>query len=136
MVRAKREDSSSRGADGVTTNVDHAGGQTGSHMSQLSETDDPNYCPPTREDAQGDEDDGEGDEEEEEEEEEEEPLNSGDDVSEEEPDVLFQSENVVVCQYDKIHRSRNKWKFCLKDGIMAIHGRDHIFQKATGEAEW
>ncbi|CAH8439253.1 unnamed protein product [Schistosoma haematobium] len=75
-------------------------------------------------------------EEEGEEDEEEEPLNSEDDVSDEEPEVLFESDNVVVCQYDKIHRARNKWRFHLKDGIMSINGRDHIFQKAVGEAEW
>ncbi|KAH8854957.1 Transcription initiation factor IIA subunit 1 [Schistosoma japonicum] len=74
--------------------------------------------------------------EEEEEDEEEEPLNSEDDVSDEEPEVLFESDNVVVCQYDKIHRARNKWRFHLKDGIMSINGRDHVFQKAVGEAEW
>ncbi|VDQ09182.1 unnamed protein product [Trichobilharzia regenti] len=39
---------------------------------------------------------------EEEDDEEEEPLNSGDDVSDEEPEVLFESDNVVVCQYDKV----------------------------------
>ncbi|GAA50950.1 transcription initiation factor TFIIA large subunit [Clonorchis sinensis] len=77
-----------------------------------------------------------GDEDEEEEEEDDEPLNSEDDVSDEEPEVLFESDNVVVCQYDKIHRSRNRWRFHLKDGIMAINGRDHVFQKAVGEAEW
>ncbi|CAH8439857.1 unnamed protein product [Schistosoma rodhaini] len=52
--------------------------------------------------------------EEEGEDEEEEPLNSEDDI----------------------HRARNKWRFHLKDGIMSINGRDHIFQKAVGEAEW
>ncbi|XP_031655999.1 transcription initiation factor IIA subunit 1-like isoform X6 [Oncorhynchus kisutch] len=36
---------------------------------------------------------------------EEEPLNSEDDVSDEEDQELFDTENVVVCQYDKIHRS-------------------------------
>nr|VZI11428.1 unnamed protein product [Spirometra erinaceieuropaei] len=101
-VRAKREDGSGRGSDDAAASADPAGGQTGSHMSHLSETEDPNYCPPTRGDDQADVDDGDGEDEEEEEEEEEEPLNSGDDVSEEEPDVLFQSENVVVCQYDKV----------------------------------
>ncbi|CAH8436053.1 unnamed protein product [Heterobilharzia americana] len=39
----------------------------------------------------------------EEDEDEEEPLNSEDDVSDEEPEVLFESDNVVVCQYDKYH---------------------------------
>ena len=33
---------------------------------------------------------------------EEEPLNSEDDVSDEEGQELFDTENVVVCQYDKV----------------------------------
>ncbi|THD27405.1 Transcription initiation factor TFIIA large subunit [Fasciola hepatica] len=81
-------------------------------------------------------DESTGLDEEEEQEEEEEPLNSGDNVSDEEPEVLFESDNVVVCQYDKIHHSRNRWRLHLKDGIMAINGRDLVFQKAIGEAEW
>lgn len=36
----------------------------------------------------------------------------------------------------QINRSRNKWKFYLKDGIMNLAGRDYIFQKANGDAEW
>ena len=31
-----------------------------------------------------------------------EPLNSADDVSEEDPTELFDSDNVIVCQYDKV----------------------------------
>jgi len=34
---------------------------------------------------------------------EEEPLNSGDDVSEEDPSDMFDTDNVVVCQYDKVY---------------------------------
>uniref|UniRef100_A0A3Q2YD43 General transcription factor IIA, 1 n=1 Tax=Hippocampus comes TaxID=109280 RepID=A0A3Q2YD43_HIPCM len=67
---------------------------------------------------------------------EEEPLNSSDDVSDAEDHELFDTENVVVCQYDKIHRSKNKWKFHLKDGIMNLNGRDYVFSKAIGDAEW
>ncbi|XP_058799713.1 transcription initiation factor IIA subunit 1 [Phymastichus coffea] len=67
---------------------------------------------------------------------EEEPLNSEDDVTDEDPTDLFDTENVVVCQYDKITRSRNKWKFYLKDGIMNLSGKDFVFQKANGDAEW
>uniref|UniRef100_A0A8C7ZMH3 General transcription factor IIA, 1 n=1 Tax=Oryzias sinensis TaxID=183150 RepID=A0A8C7ZMH3_9TELE len=67
---------------------------------------------------------------------EEEPLNSGDDVSDDENQELFDTENVVVCQYDKIHRSKNKWKFHLKDGIMNLNGRDYVFSKSIGDAEW
>ncbi len=65
-----------------------------------------------------------------------EPLNSDDDVSDADPSELFDSENVVVCQYDKITRQRNKWKFHLKDGIMNLNGKDYVFQRASGEAEW
>lgn len=67
---------------------------------------------------------------------EEEPLNSDDDVSDEDPQELFEAENVVVCQYDKISRTRNKWKFQLKQGIMNLKGRDNVFFKAMGEADW
>ncbi|XP_064484283.1 transcription initiation factor IIA subunit 1-like [Ornithodoros turicata] len=68
--------------------------------------------------------------------EEEEPLNSDDDVSDEEVSENFEIDNVVVCQYDKISRSRNRWKFHLKDGIMNLQGKDYVFQKAVGDAEW
>ncbi|XP_052768356.1 transcription initiation factor IIA subunit 1-like [Mya arenaria] len=68
--------------------------------------------------------------------EEEEPLNSDDDVSEEDPSELFDTDNVVVCQFEKISRNKGKWKFLLKDGIMNLDGKDHIFQRGTGEADW
>ncbi|OWF53124.1 Transcription initiation factor IIA subunit 1 [Mizuhopecten yessoensis] len=58
--------------------------------------------------------------------EEEEPLNSEDDVSDEDPIELFDTENVVVCQYDKINRNKNKWKFHLKDGIMNLNGYANV----------
>lgn len=83
-----------------------------------------------------DEEDDQNDDENEYTGEEEEPLNSEDDVSDEDPSELFDTDNVVVCQYDKITRSRNKWKFTLKDGIMNLQGRDYVFQKAVGDAEW
>ncbi|VDN24061.1 unnamed protein product [Gongylonema pulchrum] len=68
---------------------------------------------------------------------EEDPLNSGDDQSDDEDiDELFEAENLVMCQFEKIHRARSKWKFTLKDGIMHISGKDHCFQRCSGEAEW
>ncbi|KAG5681597.1 hypothetical protein PVAND_011013 [Polypedilum vanderplanki] len=67
---------------------------------------------------------------------EEEPLNSEDDVTDEDAADLFETDNVVVCQYDKINRSRNKWKFYLKDGIMNLNGKDYVFSKSNGDAEW
>ncbi|XP_010180731.1 PREDICTED: TFIIA-alpha and beta-like factor [Mesitornis unicolor] len=67
---------------------------------------------------------------------EEDPLNSGDDVSEQDTPDSFDTDNVIVCQYDKIHRIKNKWKFYLKDGVMSFNGKDHVFAKAIGDAEW
>ncbi|GMT09512.1 hypothetical protein PFISCL1PPCAC_809 [Pristionchus fissidentatus] len=67
----------------------------------------------------------------------EDPLNSDDDQSDDEDLVtLFDSEDVVMCQFEKVSRARSKWKFALKDGIMHINGKDFCFQKCTGEAEW
>ncbi|XP_028411825.1 transcription initiation factor IIA subunit 1-like [Dendronephthya gigantea] len=65
-----------------------------------------------------------------------EPLNSDDDVSDDDSSELFETENVVVCQFDRITRSKNKWKFHLKDGIMNLNSNDYVFTKANGEAEW
>ncbi|CAL8285260.1 unnamed protein product [Arctogadus glacialis] len=67
---------------------------------------------------------------------EEDPLNSGDDVHDQDIPDLFDTDNVIVCQYDKIHRSKNRWKFHLKDAVMCYGGRDYVFSKAIGEAEW
>merc|ERR1712098_595020 len=67
---------------------------------------------------------------------EEEPLGSEDDISDEDASDLFETDNVVVCQYDKITRARNKWKFYLTDGILNLNGKDYVFQRAHGDAEW
>lgn len=91
-------------------------------------------------DEDDDDDDADDDETEESQEkdaEDEEPLNSNDDDSDEDDaGELFDVENVVVCQYDKIHRAKAKWKFNLKVGIMNLEGKDHVFLKANGEADW
>ena len=100
-----------------------------------------------------DDDDNDPDGDEEDEGVEEEPLGSEDDISDEDASDLFDTENVVVCQYDKITRARNKWKFHLKvcnriifkhfanhvycqDGIMNLNGKDYVFARANGDAEW
>uniref|UniRef100_A0AC34FQS1 Uncharacterized protein n=1 Tax=Panagrolaimus sp. ES5 TaxID=591445 RepID=A0AC34FQS1_9BILA len=81
--------------------------------------------------------DNKGEEEAEEEGGDEDPLNSADDQSDDEDlDTLFESSNIIVCQFEKVNRARNKWKFTLKDGIMHLEGKDYCFQKCTGEAEW
>merc|ERR1712168_1041616 len=83
-----------------------------------------------------DDDDTDPDGEDEDEGAEEEPLGSDDDISDEDASELYETDNVVVCQYNKISRTRNKWKFNLKDGIMSLNGKDYVFSSANGEAEW
>ncbi|KAJ2894226.1 transcription factor IIA subunit alpha [Coemansia aciculifera] len=66
-------------------------------------------------------------------------INSDLDDSDEEDDTednAEDSEHVILCQYEKVTRSKSKWKCVLRDGIMLINGRDYLFQKATGEFEW
>jgi len=124
-----RSQTGSKGTDnGGVTQLDGANGSS-SDEDDVDDDDD--------DDLEEDEDkDDEEHDEDNEENQEEEPLNSEDDVSDEDPSALFETDNVVVCQYDKITRSRNRWKFHLKDGIMNINGRDYVFQKANGDAEW
>jgi len=55
-----------------------------------------------------------------------------DDDDDEEPDT----EHIVLCQYEKVTRVKNKRKANLKDGIMHINGKDYVFSKATGEFDW
>ena len=67
---------------------------------------------------------------------EEEPLNSEDDISDDDPEKIFETDNVIVCQYEKVNRTRNKWKLNFVSGIANLHGKDSVFHKAVGEAEW
>lgn len=43
---------------------------------------------------------------------------------------------IVLCMYEKVHRTKNKWKCQLKDGVISIGGKDWVFNKANGEFEW
>ncbi|KAL1925692.1 uncharacterized protein VTP21DRAFT_575 [Calcarisporiella thermophila] len=44
--------------------------------------------------------------------------------------------NIVLCLYDKVTRTKNKWKCILKDGVVFLNGRDYLFHKANGDFEW
>lgn len=51
-------------------------------------------------------------------------------------DTEPETDNFVLCQYEKVTRIKNKRKTNLKDGIMHLNGRDSVFHKATGEFDW
>lgn len=45
-------------------------------------------------------------------------------------------EHIILCQYDKVTRTKNRWRCMLKDGIVLVNGKDYLFNKATGEFQW
>lgn len=64
------------------------------------------------------------------------PLNEDDD-DDDELDDLEQGEDepntqhLVLAQFDKVTRTKNRWKCTLKDGIMHLNGRDVLFNKVV-----
>ncbi|PIN05291.1 RNA polymerase II transcription initiation factor TFIIA, large chain [Handroanthus impetiginosus] len=67
-----------------------------------------------------------------------EPLNEDDD---DDLDDVDQGEDLntthlVLAQFDKVTRTKSRWKCTLKDGIMHINNKDILFNKATGEFDF
>ncbi|KAI9298969.1 hypothetical protein K502DRAFT_339057 [Neoconidiobolus thromboides FSU 785] len=46
------------------------------------------------------------------------------------------AEHIILCQYDKVSRTKNRWRCNLKDGIILVNGKEYLFSKATGEFQW
>ncbi|KAH6766029.1 Transcription factor IIA [Perilla frutescens var. hirtella] len=68
-----------------------------------------------------------------------EPLNEDDD--DDDLDDVGQGEDLntthlVLAQFDKVTRTKSRWKCTLKDGIMHINNKDILFNKATGEFDF
>ncbi|CAH9115678.1 unnamed protein product [Cuscuta epithymum] len=68
----------------------------------------------------------------------EDPLNENDD---DDLDDVDQGEDLntthlVLAQFDKVTRTKSRWKCTLKDGIMHINNKDILFNKATGEFDF
>jgi len=59
-----------------------------------------------------------------------------DDDDDDDNDDENETEHLILCQYEKVTRIKNKWKCSLKDGIINVNGKDYLFQKATGDFEW
>ncbi|KAF9177627.1 Cyclin-dependent kinase 3, partial [Haplosporangium sp. Z 767] len=64
------------------------------------------------------------------EEDEEDDTGLGSDLDDSDGDMDEESDNIVLCQYDKVSRTKSKWKCVLKDGVMLINGKDYLFHKA------
>ncbi|PKA63222.1 hypothetical protein AXF42_Ash017690 [Apostasia shenzhenica] len=66
------------------------------------------------------------------------PLNEDDDDDNDSDDFDHGEEeqstqHLVLAQFDKVTRTKSRWKCTLKDGIMHINNRDILFNKANGE---
>lgn len=66
----------------------------------------------------------------------EEITSEDDEPGAEDADVLLDTENVLVCQFDKIDKKKNKFHLQLKAGIMTINEKDYVFNRCIGQAEW
>eukprot|EP00217_Crustomastix_stigmatica_P005648 CAMPEP_0183792986 /NCGR_PEP_ID=MMETSP0803_2-20130417/2934_1 /TAXON_ID=195967 /ORGANISM="Crustomastix stigmata, Strain CCMP3273" /LENGTH=283 /DNA_ID=CAMNT_0026037359 /DNA_START=32 /DNA_END=880 /DNA_ORIENTATION=- len=42
--------------------------------------------------------------------------------------------NLVLCQFDKVARTKNKWKCVLREGVMHLNGTEEVFQECTGDS--
>ncbi|XVF05461.1 hypothetical protein REPUB_Repub05bG0174200 [Reevesia pubescens] len=67
-----------------------------------------------------------------------EPLNEDDDDDLDDVDQgdELNTQHLVLAQFDKVTRTKSRWKCTLKDGIMHINNKDILFNKATGEFDF
>jgi transcription initiation factor TFIIA large subunit len=43
---------------------------------------------------------------------------------------------LVLAQFEKVARAKSKWKCTLKEGVMTLNGKEHVFGRANGEFMW
>ena len=55
--------------------------------------------------------------------------NINSDLDESEEDADAETSNLMLCQYEKVSRVKNKWKCIFKDGVINVNGKDHLFNK-------
>ena len=62
------------------------------------------------------------------------------DDSQDEGDIDSEDEDentpLILCLYEKVHRTKNKWRANMNHGIVCIDGREWVFEKGNGEYEW
>jgi len=53
-----------------------------------------------------------------------------------EGDPLVSTKDVVLAQVEKKFKSKNKYRFVFKSGIMQINGLEYVFEKGNGDFKW
>ena len=56
-------------------------------------------------------------------------------LQEENDDIEDEYNDVLISQYEKVHRIKNKWKVVFKDVIMKCNGKEILLDKICGELE-
>jgi len=62
-------------------------------------------------------------------------LNSGDDDSDDDEQAA-QTNNLLLCVYEKVKHSKSKWNCQFKHGLLHHAGQDYVFQKGIGNFDW
>lgn len=44
--------------------------------------------------------------------------------------------DVALGQFEKVQRSKSKWKIVLKDCILTLNGRDYLVRRCQGEMDF
>ncbi|EPZ31808.1 Transcription factor IIA, beta-barrel domain-containing protein [Rozella allomycis CSF55] len=68
------------------------------------------------------------------------PINAGgddlgsdlDSSDDEEPGT----ENFIMCQFERVQRTKNRWRCAFKEGILHLNQKEYMFNKMTGDFEW
>ncbi|OIR59088.1 MAG: transcription initiation factor IIA subunit 1 [Amphiamblys sp. WSBS2006] len=60
----------------------------------------------------------------------------GSDLDDTDEGEVLKTANVLICQYEKVTRVKNKWKAQLKTASTCIEGVDFLFGKLNAEFEW
>jgi transcription initiation factor TFIIA large subunit len=63
-------------------------------------------------------------------------ANDGGEGAHEEQQQPDPKENFLLCLYEKVHRTRNKWRCTLQNGVLHIDGQEFVLGKINGEFEW
>lgn len=51
-------------------------------------------------------------------------------IDDDDPDT---GSNLVLAYFEKVNRTKSRWRCTLKQGIMNIEGRDKLFKNASGD---
>lgn len=47
-----------------------------------------------------------------------------------------ETDDLLVCQFEKVAHVKDRWKIILKDGILRVNKKDFVFSRAIGEFDW